>query len=63
MFRGMSSDTLLVIDESQMLLSGGLLLKYSGGIGELPLEPGAGPSSHTVNVLGWHVVFLEQGNT
>jgi hypothetical protein len=37
-FQGMSWDTLLVIEESQMMLSGGLLLKYSGRIGEVSLQ-------------------------
>jgi hypothetical protein len=30
---------------------------------QLPLEPGAGRSSRTMNNLGWRVVFLEQGST
>jgi hypothetical protein len=30
---------------------------------QLPLEPGAGRSSHAMNNLGWRVVFLEQEST
>jgi hypothetical protein len=30
---------------------------------QLPLELGVGRSSRAVNVLGWRVVFLEQGST
>lgn len=37
-FQGMLLDTLLMIEESQMVFSGGLLLKYSGRIGEVSLQ-------------------------